>query len=189
MNPPPSTHQPAAPTIQTRHQLDAVIENIVQLQLDYEDLRRQQEKEIVDIRQKYRAPLAELERYLTLETSWAEAWAKQNPDAFSDQRPLVCTHAVIGFRVTPPRVERASRKWNWADIAGKLGELAWGKRYLRQPALEVNKEALLADRAELATTDLRQVGIKILQDERFYITPHHATPESTQTENSWQDAA
>ena len=100
---------------------------------------------------------------------------------------LQCTHAVIGYRTTPPRVERASRKWNWSDIALKLGELAWGRRYLRQPALEVNKEALLADRNELVATELRAAGIKIIQDERFHITPYSQPEAAAPTD--WEEAA
>lgn len=188
MNIIPHPHQPATPTIRNRQELDAVIENIVQLRLDHDELRRSQEKEIADIRQKYRAPLAQLERYLDQETAWAETWARQNEGLFNDKRSLDCTHAVIGFRATPPRVERASRKWNWSDIADKLGELAWGKRYLRQPALEVNKEALLADRNELLAAELRQVGLKIVRDERFYITPHTTEP-ALPAETEWQEAA
>jgi phage host-nuclease inhibitor protein Gam len=187
MNTLPHPSQPAAPNIQNRHQLDAVVENIVQLQLEYSELRRNQEQEIADIRQKYRSPLAEIERYLTLETTWVETWAQQNGAVFSDSRSLECTHAVIGYRTTPPRVERASRKWNWSDIALKLGELAWGRRYLRQPALEVNKEAILADRNELIATELRTAGIKIIQDERFFITPHSQSEAASSPD--WEEAA
>jgi len=189
MNPIPHPNQPAAPHIQTRHQLDAVVENIVQLQLDHEELQRTQEREIAAIRQKYRAPLAELERYLLIEKSWAEKWAVENPHAFGEKRSLDCTHATIGFRVTPPRIERASRKWTWSAVALKLADLGWGKRYLRVPAPEVNKEALLADRAELSPVELRQAGLRIAQEERFYIAPHRSAENITQSEMDWQEAA
>jgi phage host-nuclease inhibitor protein Gam len=178
---------PAAPAITSRHELDAVVENIVQLQLNRAEIEREQEQEIATVRQRFRAPLAEIERYLTLETSWVEAWARRNPDAFRDRQSLPLTHAVIGFRVSPHRVDRASRKWTWGAIAQKLGEFGWGQRYLRQPALEVNKEALLADRGELSPAELRQAGLKIVQEERFFIAPHRET-DITGAED-WQEAA
>jgi phage host-nuclease inhibitor protein Gam len=189
MNTIPHPSQPAAPTIQNRQQLEAVIENIVQLQLDRSEIEREQEREITAVRERFRAPLAELDRYLLLETTWVETWARENPEAFSDKRSLACTHAVIGFRVSPPRIERASRKWTWSEIALKLSDLAWGRRYLRQPAHEVNKEALLADRGELAAVELRKVGIKIVQEERFFITPHGPAEAAAQPEGHWQEAA
>jgi phage host-nuclease inhibitor protein Gam len=181
--------QPTAPTIQNRQELDAVIENIIQLQLDRADIERDQDREITEVRQKYRAPLAEMDRYLLLETTWVETWARTHPDVFPEKRSLACTHATIGFRVTPPRIDRASRKWTWTEIASKLSDLAWGRRYLRQPAPEVNKEAILADRAELAATELRKVGIKIVQEERFFITPHTTNPDSSNAAECWQEAA
>ncbi len=189
MIPLPHPSQPAAPTIQNRQELEAVVENIVHLQQDRAEIESAQEKEITAIRQKYRAPLAEMDRYLLLESTWVETWAKANPTAFPDKRSLTCTHATIGFRIAPPRVDRASRKWTWTDIALKLSELAWGRRYLRQPALEVNKEALLADRSELVAAELRQAGIKIVQEERFFITPHGPAETAESTENAWQEAA
>jgi phage host-nuclease inhibitor protein Gam len=177
-----------APTITSRHELDAVVENIVQLQLNRAEIEREQDQEIAGIRQKFRAPLAEIERYLTLETTWVETWARSHPDSFRDRQSLALTHAVIGFRVSPHRVDRASRKWTWGAIAEKLGEMAWGRRYLRQPALEVNKEALLADRADLSSAELRTVGLKIVQEERFYIAPHRET-EGIEADEVWQEAA
>ncbi len=119
MNTLPYSHQPTAPKIRSRHELDAVVENIVQLQLDRAEIEREQAQEIAAIRQKYRVPLAEIERYLTLETTWAETWARENPDAFGDRRSLECTHAVIGFRVAPPRVERGQPQ---VDLVGRRAE-------------------------------------------------------------------
>jgi phage host-nuclease inhibitor protein Gam len=189
MNPIPHPNQPAAPSIQTRQQLDGVVENIVQLQLDRDELERTQEREITAIRQKFRPPLAELDRYLAAEMSWVESWARENPGAFNEKRSLDCTHAIIGFRITPPRIERASRKWTWSAVALKLADLGWGKRYLRVPAPEVNKEALLADRTELSATELRQAGLRITQEERFFIAPHHDAENIAQLEVNWQEAA
>jgi phage host-nuclease inhibitor protein Gam len=192
MNPLPHPSQPALPTIQTRHELDAVVENVVQLQLARAALERDQEQEIAGVRQKFRGPLAELDRYLLLETTWVENWARSNADAFPDDaRSLACTHATLGFRVSPARVDRASRKWTWTEIASKLGDIAWGRRYLRQPAPEVNKEALLADRAELDPAELRKCGVKIVQEERFFIAPHGPTTlgSGTVSENEWREAA
>jgi phage host-nuclease inhibitor protein Gam len=183
----PHPAAPAAPSITSRHELDAVVENIVQLQLNRAEIERHQEQEVASVRQKYRAPLAEIERYLTLETSWVETWAHQHSETFRDRQSLALTHASIGFRVSPHRVDRASRKWTWGAIAQKLGEYGWGRRYLRQPALEVNKEALLADRADLSAAELRQAGLKIVQEERFYIAPHREAESAAASD--WQEAA
>jgi len=181
-----------APAIQTRQHLEAVLENIAQLHLARNEIQRAQEDEIAAVRHKYRAPLAEMDHYLDLETSWAESWAHRHPDAFAESRSLACAHATIGFRAEPPRIERASRRWTWSRIALTLADLAWGKRYLRVPAPEVDKDALLADLADLSPTELRNAGIKVVEGERFFLTPHpHAetTSASSNPEPAWQEAA
>ena len=180
-----------APVIQTRPQLEAVLENIARLQGEREALYRAQENEIAAVRQRYRAQLAEMDHYLDLETSWAETWAIAHPDAFAADRSLACAHATLGFRATPPRLERASRRWTWSRIALTLAGLAWGKRYLCTPAPEVDKEALVADLAHLSPVELRNAGLRVVQGEHFFITPH-STPETisnTTPEPAWQEAA
>ena len=161
------------------------------LQRERDELSQAQEKEIAAVRQKYRAPLGEMDHYLDLETSWAESWARSNPGALGAGRSLACTHATIGFRATPPRIERASRRWTWARIALTLAGLTWGKRYLRIPSPEVDKDAIVADLARLSPVDLRAAGLRVVQGEHFFITPHPSTDTlSTPTrEPVWQEAA
>jgi phage host-nuclease inhibitor protein Gam len=176
-----------APAITTRQQLDALLENIATLQRERENLYRAQEAEIAAVRQRYRAPLAELDHLLDVETNWAEAWARQNSAVLGANRSLACEHARIGFRAEPPRIERASRRWTWSRIALTLAGLAWGRRYLRTPAPEVDKEALAADLARLSPVELRNAGMIVVQGERFFITPNE-TAETT-AESPWQEAA
>src|SRR3984957_10305778 len=106
----PTPFPAAAPAIQTRQHLEAVLENIAHLERERDELRRAQENEIAAVRQRYRAPLAEMEHYLVLETSWAETWARGNPGAFAADRSLACAHATIGFRATPARIARGRRR-------------------------------------------------------------------------------
>lgn len=179
-----NTPFPAAPTIQNRSQLETVVDNIVDMQRERAELVSAQEREMAAIRLKYDAPLAELDRLILLETNWIETWARNNPVAFSNHGTLPCAQAVLSFRYSPPRIARASRKWTWTAIALKLGEVAWGKRYLRVPPLEVNRTALLADQDHFTPDELRLVGVKIVQDERFVITPH-----GQEKTIDWQEAA
>ena len=183
----PSPPVPDAPAIQTRQQLEVVLENIAELQRTRDEIYRAQEMEIEAVRQRHRAPLAEIGSYLDLETSWAEAWARANPGALDANRCLACAHATLGFRAEPPRLERASRRWTWTRIAATLAALDWGKRYLRTPApeIQVDKDALFADLASLSPVDLRSAGIRVEQGERFFITTH----PNSQSAPAWQEAA
>src|ERR1700683_834115 len=94
----------AAPAIQTRQQLDAVLENIAHLQCERDELYLVQENEIAAVRQRYRAPLAEMEHYLELETSWAESWARSKLGACTAARLRAGARATMGCRTPPPRI-------------------------------------------------------------------------------------
>ena len=182
------TALPANPTvpaskIQSRQQLEAVVENIVQLQRERDELHRAQENKIAAIRHRYRASLAEIENYLDLETGWAEIWAAGNRDTFNHSHGLHCDHAILSFHAEPLRLERASRRWTWTRIAAALSGLSWGGRYLRTPPPDVDKEALIADLANLSQVELRNAGMLVIQGERFVITPHPPN------ENAWREAA
>ena len=173
----------SVPAITTRQQLDVLLENIAALRCEHTGLQHAQEDEIAAVRHKYRAQLIELETFLDLETDWVESWALAHPEALAANRTIVSEHATIGFRAGPPRLERASRRWTWSRIAVTLAGLAWGKRYLRLPAPEVDRDALVADLAILSPTDLRSAGLRVVQGDQFFIT-HPTNPEP-----AWQEAA
>jgi phage host-nuclease inhibitor protein Gam len=186
----------AVPVIKTRAQLEALLENIALLQNERDELQRAQENEIAAVRHRYRAPLAEIDHYLQLETGWAETWARQNRATFvsvDSVGSMGSVHSVdykkmtLGFRADPPRIERASRRWTWTRIAHTLATLPWGRRYLRIPAPEVNKDALAADLATLSLVDLRNAGMVVTQGERFFISP--SAELETSAESNWQEAA
>jgi len=178
-----------APVIRSREQLDAVVENIVRMRQELREILRTQEREIASIREKHRGPLSELDSFLQKESAWVEAWVQSNPSELDENRCVECPQATIGFRVGLPRVERASRKWTWTEAALKLAETTWGRRYLRIPSPEVDKEAILADLRHLPVDDLRESGIKIVQGERFFIEAHEAAEETVSSGTSWQEAA
>jgi phage host-nuclease inhibitor protein Gam len=179
----------AAPVIQTREQLEAVLENIAQLELARNELYREQENEIAAVRQRYRAPLAEMDSYLDLETGWVEAWANGHPEIFAENRSLACAHATVGFESLTPRLERASRRWTWTRIAQTLAELSWGKRYLRVPPPEVDKDAIVADLGHLTLDDLRAAGMRLVEGDRFFLTTNRDEPSVASSEPAWQQAA
>jgi phage host-nuclease inhibitor protein Gam len=183
----PSPAPAPTPSIQTRQQLEVVLENIASLQRERDHLFCAQDNEIAAVRQRYRASLTEIENYLHLETSWAEAWAVAHPASLGADRSLTCARVTFGFSAEPPRIERASRRWTWTRIAATLAQLDWGKRYLRVPPPEVDKDAIVTDLAKLSLTELRNAGIRVVHGERFFITPHSST--ETISEPAWQEAA
>lgn len=79
-------------------------------------------------------------------------------------------NATIGFRDDPPSVAKLISGDTFEAICLRLEELDWGTQYVEwKPALQ--KAALLRDRANLGEEQLKEAGIKFLQEEQFFITP------------------
>ncbi len=179
------TPPPSAPAIRTRAQLDALLENIAELHRERDDAWRAQEAEIAAARRRHRARLTELQDLLALETSWAEAWARDHRAELGPGGVLASARATIGFRAGPPRLERASRRWTWSRIATTLAALPWGRRYLRVPEPVVDHDAILADLGRLARGDLRAAGLVVVEGEQFFLTTRAAEDSAS----AWPAAA
>ncbi len=99
--------------------------------------------------------------------------ADNRPTLFpAGKKSLDTLVATIGFRTTPPRVEKTSSKDKWATIAQRLLTLDWGNLFVRDPEPEVDKDAILAARSRLTPKQLAAAGITITSDEHFFIDPH-----------------
>jgi len=147
----------------------------------HDDLTRQQhalEEELAAVRQKHRPALERLSQALDEARGRARAWAEDYRPYLQERRSLTIAGARLGFRRRPPRLERRNAKQTWERVAARLGKLDWAARYLRTPEpppAEVDKKALLADRAKLTKGQLAAAGLRIVQDETFYIEPEPAT--------------
>jgi len=196
MNPPNLTPLPAAPEVRTRAQLEALLENIAELERERAALWHAQETELAAVRARYRAQLTELQQLLALETGWAEAWARKNRSELGADGTLATVQATLGFRAEPPRLERASRRWTWSRIAATLAALPWGARYLRTPEPVVDAEAIVADLGTLSREVLRAAGMDVIEGDQFVLTVHTAhtahtahTVHTPDTVNFFREAA
>lgn len=168
------------PDIHTRTEMENLIGDVICLHLRLDARRSEMEREIAEVRQRHTADLDTLERELSDKRARVHLWAEDNRDVFRGKKSLDCHHGVIGFRSGPPKLERIKEQMSWEEIAEKLGRLSWGSTYLRTPPSqpEVNKEALLADRQKLNAAKLQKAGLRIVQEERFYIAPRTRVAEN-----------
>lgn len=166
--------------ISTRTELENLIGDVVCLSLRLDARRSEMEREITEIRNRHTADIDTIERELIHKRAAIHLWAEDNRTIFRGKKSLDCHHGTIGFRSGPPKLEKIKPTTTWDDIAQKLRTLHWGSDYLRtpNPQPEVNKEAILADRHKLDRTKLHKAGLRIVQDERFYIAPRTRIAEN-----------
>ena len=158
-----------------------------QLEADQEESRRRLDADLLPIKEAYRP--SQEKRAASIETlcvkidecrTILEAWATAHKaEHFTTaRRSLALTHAVIGFRLSKPRIMERPRR-TFARAAYWLSRLTWGRKYLRPATL--NKEAILKDRAAFGARPerLRKIGVAIVQDDVFYVDLHETRSDLT----------
>jgi len=106
----------------------------------------------------------------TLSTEISMFCTKNKKD-FEKSRSKEYNFGVIGFRTTPPKVVVLNRKYSIKTVI-ELTKRLFQNTYIRIKE-ELDKEAILADYSQKKLDDekLASIGLKVDQEEQFYINP------------------
>ena len=99
------------------------------------------------------------------------AWAEANPGQFpKDKKSIALLAGTLGFRTGTPKLALLSRRFNWEIVLANVQRLI--PKFIRNKP-EIDKEAILAERDnETLLTAITGCGLKITQDESFYVEPN-----------------
>jgi phage host-nuclease inhibitor protein Gam len=166
--------------VNSREELETMVADTARLKIDFTNLTSAMELEMAAIQKRYQPALQSLAKQIEIKESNVVNYCRRERDTlFASKRSLKMMLATIGFRATPPRVERIDSKARWASIARRLANADWGRDYLHTPAPEINKERLLADRTKLSEVQLGEVGLKFEQGENFFLEPNSKVAKAT----------
>jgi len=165
--------------IATRADAEAAITAYAQLAINLKQTTAAMDAEVARIRDQYQARLDTLNRDLKDHTEALCEWAQTNPGEFAKGRKSIeFANGTLGFRTGTPKLALASRAWNWEKVLSAVQSIL--PSFVRGK-LEVDKEAILGQRDGLAEI-LPRVGLKITQDETFFVDPKLTDPETRQTQ-------
>jgi phage host-nuclease inhibitor protein Gam len=133
--------------------------------------------EINGIRARFAPGLALLEDNLATAMDSARAWAEANPEEFGAARSIDMTHAIIGYRTGQPQLKTLSG-WTWDRVLEKL--MVIGIPWIRLKK-EVDKQGILNHRESLGDKYLREIGVRIVQEETFFVDPRLTDVEKRET--------
>jgi len=168
--PAPSTRiRRIAPVVATRADAERILGELAADSAEQARLQAELDAELTTIRKKYEGRIDELDKRIEGATGLLQAWAEANPDEFAGKKSLEMLHGRLGFRTGNPKLKTLSG-WTWDRVKEALGRTLSG--YVRTK-IEPDKEGMLAayQRGELDDRDLREVGVKVVQDEAFFIEP------------------
>lgn len=157
-----------APALKNRLQAEDTLRQIAELTIQRNQAQLDMDEQITAIRKQYEEALSDANKTLEEKTELVRAWAEANPSEFNGLKSLECVHAVIGWRTGQPTLKTLSG-WTWDRVLEKLKSSRTWACYVRIKE-EVDKAAILRDR-DTCFEDLRNIGVKVVQSEAFFVEP------------------
>lgn len=175
---------PTIPAISSREAMLGVVSEVVRLKLDHAAATAEMESEVAVVQKRYAAKLDRLAENIHFREECVHDYCTAHrAELFPEKKSIDTPSAVLGFELTPWRVETSGRKVTWKDVVARLLRLPWGQAYIRTPAPQPDKDALLSDREKLTPEQTTAAGVQFAQDEQFFIRPKSEIVEATTKES------
>jgi phage host-nuclease inhibitor protein Gam len=161
----------------SRDDAEFLMTQLAQASNSRRQLAAQLDEQILTLKSKYESGLAAYDEGIKEFTDQLHAWAQANPDQFKKGcKSIQFTSGTLGFRTGTPKLVLMSRKWTW-ETALDLVERFLPNFIRSKP--EIDKEAIIAQHEELEPS-LSSCGLKVTQEETFYVDPDLSTFEPRQ---------
>ncbi len=156
------------PPVPSREAMESLVGEIAVLQNQQRLLTSAMDGQIQSIRQHYLAQLTAQNEALEQKMQLARLWAEANPDEFGPARSIETLHGAVGWRTGQPALKTLAG-WTFDRVLQTL-KCAGALAYIRVKE-EVHKQNLLSDRDALGSEKLRQFGLRVVQEETFFVEP------------------
>lgn len=166
--------KPKIITPQTREEAEALVGEIAALKNFEAQTKAMMDQRLQEVRQEYEVQLASANNDLVVPLLRIQAWAEANPDLFEKTKSIEMLHGRVGWRIGNPTLKPASG-FTWAKVLERLKAL--GHAVFIRTVDEVDKEAILSARENLLDGDLRQMGVKVVREESFFVQPKATTTD------------
>jgi len=168
------------PAIVTREEAEAIMNDLAVSANTLRHVISVRDGRILEINNRFAPDIAQNEASIKLCTDALRAWAEANPDQFpKNRKSLDLANGTLGFRSGTPKLALLNRKWTWAKALTAVRTLL--PAFIRNLP-EIDKEALIAQRGEETIQyALPHVGLKITNDESFFIEPKLTDTDARQT--------
>lgn len=157
----------AAP--KTREEMEVLVGEITALKIKERKLKAGMDAELKAMKDDYLHELNKVNEDVARLMPRAYAWGEAHPEDFGKMRSIEMLHGVIGWRLNTPSLKTLSG-WTWDRVLECVKKLPRLANYIRAKE-EINKQALVADREQLGADGLRAIGVRVVQEEEFFVDP------------------
>ena len=155
----------------TRDEAEGYVNEVALAENRRRVLNAEMDEKILAIRERYGPDLEICSEHLKNLSLLLQTWAEANPQEFANKKSVEFPAGKVGFRTGTPKLKTVTG-WTFARVLEKLQSLKWGAAFVRVKT-EVDKEGIIAQVGQglLQPAELREIGVKVEQDESFFIEP------------------
>ena len=153
----------------TRAQAESLVDDLARLVNNQRRIQAELDELLLQVRSEYAAALGLCEESIGVARERLKLWALANPAEFENAKSVEFAAGKVGFRTGMPKLVLLSRKWNWASALAAVR--TYFPAFIRDKP-EIDAEAIVAQREDEALKlALPMVGLKVVQEETFFVEP------------------
>lgn len=152
--------KPVETPLLTREQMEALAREIASLELDRRAAQTRMDQDKLRVQRSYEVQLSDLREKIDAKLIIAQAWCDAHPEEFGKRKSIEFLAA-----------EKLLSRWTWDKVLDTMQNAgAFWRSFIRTKS-EIDKEAIIAKRDQLEPQVLAEIGVKVAQDDSFYIEP------------------
>ncbi len=159
----------------TAEDIEALVREMCLASVRNDEAVARMNEELARVRERYEPDIA------ATAATWAglfetvQAWAAANPDLFASRKSIVMVHGTLGYRTGQPTL-KPIKGMTWEKVVDVLKRTM--PAYVRTKE-EADKQGLIAaaEAGEMGEENLRTLGLRRHQEERFFVDPNKESVE------------
>lgn len=159
-----------------RQEAESVVGEICTHLLEGETLTAQMNQELQAVRNRFEEAISNHDAAVKDLLPAVQLWADSHPEEFGKRKSLEMLHAIVGYRTGQPKISPLPG-WTWKRVEAMLESRKIG--YLDKK-VSIDKDGLIAARDVLKSQGLADLGVKVEQEESFYLEPKRDDHEVSQ---------
>lgn len=160
-------------TLTTRDEAEAVMNELALAANNRRKFTAGMDKRLLEVKAEFEPIFSEIDAAIAQKSDALRVWAESHPEEFGKKKSIDFLSGTLGFRTGTPKLALLNRSWNWAKVLEAA--LVYLPNFIRQKP-ELDKEQIIAQREELEPV-FHRVGVKVVQEESFYIEPKLTDPQ------------
>jgi len=162
----------------TREEVESLVNQIAVCLNTRREIAAAKDAQKLAIDEAFASELSSLDETIKKHTALVQQWAEAHPAEFVKRKSIDFASGTIGFRTGTPKL-KTIRTTKWEAVLEALRLVKRLHAYIRTEET-VAKDKLLTDYANsiVSGEDLATIGLKVVQEESFFVEPMLDKPET-----------